>query len=284
MVSSIISLVGTGGVFLLLYFVLRAASFFVSRLSERRYRAYRRLAKRYRGRYEPRGFGEPPTVGFLYNGALVRVGLAPVVPRRGPPYPRSRVVARIGRLNKSFRMELIPASPDAIHRSPRGARQVLIGDVDFDRSFQLFSNDPELATSVFDLSGRRAVENLGRLAFPASFLVSIDPDRMMIQIDRDMGTDDELLGRMVYESLVLLDALGKSIQARMSKGITIKEVGAANFAETGPPICKVCGDPILPKARRVVCAACRTPYHHDCWEYIGGCSIFGCQGKMSVAV
>lgn len=284
MASSILSLVGTGGVFLFLYFVLRAASFLVSRFSERRYRAYRRLAKRYRGRYEPRGMGEPPTVGFLYNGSLVRVGLAPVAQRRGPTAPRSRVVARIGRINRSFRMELIPASPDSMLQQPRGTRRITLGDTDFDRSFHLFANDPEIAMSFFENAGRRAVENLGRLAFPASFLVSVDPDRMMVQIERDMGADDELLGRMVYESLALLDTFRASVQAKMSKGITIREVGAANIAETGPPICKVCGDPILPKARRVVCVACRTPYHHDCWEYIGGCSIFGCQGKMSVAV
>ena len=284
MASSIISLVGTGGVFLFLYFVLRAASHLVNRFSERRYRAYRRLAKRYRGRYEPRGMGEPPTVGFLYNGSLVRVGLAPAARNRGQSAPRSRVVARIGRINRSFRMEVIAASPDSLLRPPRGTRRITIGDSNFDRSFHLFANDSEIATSLFESVGRRAVENLGRLAFPAGFLISIDPERMMVQIERDMGTDDEILGRMVYESLALLDAFRASVQAKMSKGITIQEVGAASIAETGPPICKVCGDPIVYKTRRVVCSACRTPYHQDCWEYIGGCSIFGCQGKLSVVV
>ena len=28
--------------------------------------------------------------------------------------------------------------------------------------------------------------------------------------------------------------------------------------------------------------SCRTPHHRDCWEFVGACSIFGCNGKQSV--
>lgn len=46
--------------------------------------------------------------------------------------------------------------------------------------------------------------------------------------------------------------------------------------------CKVCGQAIA--GRCVVCAACETPHHQDCWSYSGGCSVYGCRKAESVAV
>jgi hypothetical protein len=50
--------------------------------------------------------------------------------------------------------------------------------------------------------------------------------------------------------------------------------------DAGPPVCKVCGDPIVEEAVR--CDTCLTPHHRDCWEFVGSCSIYGCKGKQSV--
>jgi hypothetical protein len=30
----------------------------------------------------------------------------------------------------------------------------------------------------------------------------------------------------------------------------------------------------------VFCVRCKTPHHRDCWEYSGGCSTYGCGGRM----
>lgn len=38
--------------------------------------------------------------------------------------------------------------------------------------------------------------------------------------------------------------------------------------------CGVCGEEA--SQRRVACAKCATPHHAECWEYQGGCSVFGC--------
>ena len=40
--------------------------------------------------------------------------------------------------------------------------------------------------------------------------------------------------------------------------------------------CPVCGCDV--QHRAVLCPTCDTPHHHDCWEYTGNCSIFGCPG------
>ena len=39
-------------------------------------------------------------------------------------------------------------------------------------------------------------------------------------------------------------------------------------------ICPVCGQAVDNNPR--LCQRCETPHHQDCWEYTGGCAIFGC--------
>jgi hypothetical protein len=80
--------------------------------------------------------------------------------------------------------------------------------------------------------------------------------------------------------MVILDGLAQGVAARVSQGISIVQAGPADVEDAGPPICKVCGEPI--QTPSVLCASCRTPHHRDCWEFIGACSIFGCSGKQSI--
>ena len=42
-------------------------------------------------------------------------------------------------------------------------------------------------------------------------------------------------------------------------------------------ICQICGYPMNDEA--VVCQTCETPHHKECWEYYGGCSTYGCEGR-----
>ena len=46
--------------------------------------------------------------------------------------------------------------------------------------------------------------------------------------------------------------------------------------------CRVCGQGILGPC--VLCAACETPHHQDCWSYGEGCSVFGCRKTTRVEV
>ena len=42
--------------------------------------------------------------------------------------------------------------------------------------------------------------------------------------------------------------------------------------------CPICGEEI--GMAPVVCDACDTPHHWDCWEYNGGCAIYSCPRKV----
>ncbi|RUL89045.1 RING finger protein [Tautonia sociabilis] len=278
-------LIVVGIIVLILYAAVRLIGAIGSGLSGARYRAYRALAKRYRGRYEHRGLVDPPTVSFWHNGSSVRVGLAPVVPGQPSP-PRTRVVARFSS-GLPFRFELFPIQRPSPKQTPRGTRLVRTGDPVFDRQYVVRANDPEIARELLERpEARSAIENLRRLAPPAGMLVSTSPERLLVQVDRNLGTSVAALDAAVRESLVLHDLLRLGVAERMAEGIAIvedpPEAEAEAEAETGPPICKVCNEPILPGEDRVSCSSCRTPHHRDCWNFVGTCSIYGCQGKRCV--
>jgi hypothetical protein len=268
-----------GGLFLVAYLLLRLGASAMGWLSGSRYRAYRHLAARYRGKYESRGLSDPPTVSFAYNGSQVRVGLAPHVAGQ-PPNPRTRVVARF-RNGLPFRLELAPVARPSPPQAPKGTRLVRIGDQEFDRGYTVQANDPEIAREFLTPAVRWSIGNLHRLAPPHGMLISINPERLLVQVDRNLGQSTEALTQAVREALIIHDGLQEGVSARMNEGISIVSAGAAAVEDAGPPICKVCGEAIVTPG--VLCATCRTPHHRDCWEFVGSCSIYGCNGKQSVS-
>jgi hypothetical protein len=138
-----------------------------------------------------------------------------------------------------------------------------------------------MALAFLSPSVRWSIEKLGRLAPPGGMLVSINPERLLVQVDRNLGQTFDALAIAVHEALVLHDGLKEGVASRLSDGIAIVAAGPTQDDDTGPPICKVCGEPILTPG--VICTTCRTPHHADCWQFIGACSIYGCNGKQSVS-
>ena len=180
-----------------------------------------------------------------------------------------------------FRFELAPVARPSPTQAPKGTRLVRVGDPEFDRSFIVQANDPEMACGFLSPPVRWSVSNLLRLAPPGGMLISVNPERLLVQVDRNLGTSSEALAQAVRESLLILDGLREGVTSRLSQGVSILAVGAAATEEdAGPPICKVCGEAI--ETPGVLCVVCRTPHHRDCWEFVGSCSIYGCQGKHSV--
>jgi hypothetical protein len=265
---------------LMLYGLLRAVASVVSTVTGARYRAYRQLASFYRGKYEHRGVSEPPTVSFYYNGSSVRVGLAPVVAGQVNP-PRTRVVARFA-AGLPFRLELHPQGRQVSPQLPKGTREVRTGNPDVDRQYVIQSNDPEVAASLMRTDPvRTALDHLRRLAPPTGMLVSVNPERLLVQVDRNLGASAPLLETAVRHALILHDYVRACVSAAsQGSGVVIEYAGPATEVEQGPPICKVCGCSI--EEAHVACASCRAPFHRDCWTFIGGCSIFGCQSKQSI--
>jgi Prokaryotic RING finger family 1/Protein of unknown function (DUF3137) len=273
-------LVVLGVALLLVYLFVRLLTSVSSWISGARYRAYRQLAARYHGHYESRGLSDPPTVSFNHNGSSVRVGLAPTIVGQPGQIPRTRVVARFRR-GIPFRMELAPTARPAPPQPPKGTRAVRIGDPEFDRSFVVQANDAEMARDFLNLSMRRTVSALERGVHAGGMLVSINPERILVQIDRNLAVSSDALAWMVREALILHDGLLEGVVQRIDQGIAIVDSATTWEEDTGPPTCKVCGEPVA-DLDVIACSVCNTPHHRDCWEYVGGCSIYGCNGKVGV--
>lgn len=273
-------LLSLGLFFLALYAVVRFLAAGIAHLAGSRYRAYRQLAQRYGGRYESRGLTDPPTVSFGHRGSSVRVGLAPVVQGQ-PNVPRTRVVARFAD-GLPLRLEMAPAGRPAPPQPPKGTRPVGSGLPEFDRGYFVRANDPDIARDFLRPEPvRNAVEALRRLCPPSGMLVSVNPERLLVQVDRNLGQHLSWLDAAVAATLVLHDALRQSVAARAGEGIAIVAAGPAPEEQAGPPVCEVCGDPIT--GPHVLCTSCRTPFHRDCWTFVGGCSTFGCLNKQCVS-
>lgn len=268
-----------GLIILFIYLFLRLLAKFGAWMSGARFRSYRQLAARYNGRYESRGLSDSPTVSFTHNGSTIRVGLAPTIDGQREQIPRTRVVARFAR-GIPFRLELAPAARPAPHQPPKGTRPVKLDDPEFDRGFVVQANDLDIARDFLSPNARRVINTLQKGVHAGGMLVSINPERILVQIDRNLGLKTEALAWAVQNALVLHDGLIEGVSRRITQGIAIVDPPDDAWVEDeGPPICKVCGEPIAGGAV-IVCAVCGTPHHRDCWEYVGACSIYGCDGKV----
>jgi Prokaryotic RING finger family 1/Protein of unknown function (DUF3137) len=276
----VLILAGVILILIVIYLFMRALANFGAWMTGARYRAYRQLATRRGGRYEPRGLSEPPLVSFSHNGAAVRVGLAPNVAGQPEQIPRTRVVARFGS-GIPFRLELAPRARPAPPQAAKGTRLVKLDSHTFDREFVVQANDVEIARDFLSPAIRGTIVSLHRSVHAGGMLVSINPERMLVQIDRNLGTNIESLSWAVQQAMVLHDGLVEGVTRRMSQGVAIVDAGESWDEDRGPTICKVCGEPIV-DGDVVVCATCNTPHHRDCWEYVGACSIYGCNGKVGV--
>lgn len=272
-------LVVLGLIVLSIYLVIRLMATASAYVSGNRFRAYRLLATKYHGKYENRGFSDPPTVSFVHHGSNVRVGLAPQIAGQVLG-PRTRVVARF-RTGLPFRLELAPVSRPTPPQPPKGTRHVRVGDPEFDRGFNVQANDADMTRAFLSSDVRDALLRLQTFAPPSGMLVSINPERLLVQVDRNLARFNEELLNAVQAALIVHDGLQTGVASRLGQGIEILAAGPAQPDDAGPPVCKVCGDPIVNP--EVLCVICRSPHHRDCWDFVGSCSIYGCTGKQCVS-
>lgn len=58
-------------------------------------------------------------------------------------------------------------------------------------------------------------------------------------------------------------------------GLDTASIAAGALQPTGAGFCPVChGRMTVPRS----CPSCATPHHVDCWQYNGGCGMYGCGG------
>ncbi|WP_165075449.1 RING finger protein [Paludisphaera rhizosphaerae] len=271
------SMIGFALTILAAYVVIRMLAKAGAWATGSRYRAFRRLASRFGGRYETRGLSDSPIVSFPEGEDIVRVGLAPASGRR-PGGTSTRVVVRF-RTGMPFRLDLTPQNSPAVRMVAKGTQPVRVGDREFDGAYAVRANDPDMALDFLSPATRWAVQGLQRLVQPGGLSISIIPERLLVQIDRNLSDDEEALFAAVAETLTIHKGLREGVRRRVGEGVTLLEGDAAADPDEGPPVCKVCGE-IVDTGPITLCAKCGAPHHRDCWEFVGWCSIYGCGGKL----
>ncbi|WP_337177619.1 RING finger protein [Paludisphaera sp.] len=271
------SLLGFAFLALMAYGSLRLIAKAVAWATGSRYLAFRRLAARHRGRYETRGLADSPIVSFPQGEDLVRVGLAPA-PARGSGVLSTRIVVRFRR-GIPFRLDMLPVGSPRLRQLVRGTEPVAVGDREFDNAFVVRANDADMARDFLGPGVRWSIHGLQRLVRPGGLSLAISPERLLVQIDRDLSNDPEALFTAVAETLAVHEGLRAGVRRRISEGVTVLEGDGGPDPDEGPPVCKVCGEAVV-EGQATICDTCGAPHHRDCWEFVGWCSIYGCGGKV----
>ena len=264
------------GVFLLLLFVTAVVVAIVVASSARSSRltaALQRVAAEVGGTVSGGGWGTgEATLQFSLAGRRASMEF----------YAGSKNRAPYSRLT----VDLGGRSPGTLHILPEGFGQMIlkffgaqdlpVGDAEFDADYVVKANPPSLVPQLFSPERRRplmaAVRRLGVVSEPR-----IDVDRSQLTIrSRDFITDDSRLLVMVRTAEEFLKALFPAAAPAPEPGIQWGEMKVSGGGE-----CPVCGTEMRDGIVR--CEVCKTPHHHDCWQYMGRCSTYACPGRRAVA-
>ena len=100
-------------------------------------------------------------------------------------------------------------------------------------------------------------------------VLAIGPSRVLF-VHPGTNVPANVLGPIFNSMTSLLDIdFSVPLQSHHIEILDLKEV-AVDAA-----LCQVCGELVKLEAAKC-CPRCDTAHHHDCWEYMGGCSIYGC--------
>jgi hypothetical protein len=172
-------------------------------------------------------------------------------------------VARLRRGGPT-RLRLLPENAWTKLRKFFGARDVEVGNGDFDRAFLVQAENPEGARRFLLPTLRQALLELNAIE---RISVDLGPSELLIRTRERFLRDPDRLSRFAAQSLAVARVvLGSQAPVR------IMEVDVNRGAD-----CPGCGAPVGDDGGQ--CVRCRTPHHKDCWEYFGGCSVFACAGR-----
>jgi hypothetical protein len=171
------------------------------------------------------------------------------------------------------RLRIFPEGLFGSLRKAFGAQDIEIGDARFDTEYVIQGSPETWVREILDPETRRriyVITSLGESFLNGNaFTMEAGSTGLTISCGRNLADDPELLQGFLDNAL----ALHARIVGRHAPEIQI--LRAEENATRGN--CPVCANPLEGEARQ--CPKCATPHHADCWEYFGGCAIYGCGSK-----
>ena len=226
---------------------------------------YAQLAERFGGTADRGDWMRRPTARFVHNGANVLVD----VYSTGGKHPQYYTQVHVTWPDKTLRCEVYPANFFSKVGNYLGMADVEIGAKEFDEEYQISGHDPEAMKAFLSPGVQNAINDLRAFAGNGEIYVLVSGGTLLVKKHGFYREFDQLsryvvLALELYEQAILTSSRGVEFIDQPQPGV-------------GPPICQVCGEAI--EADPVLCRACKTPHHKDCWSYYGACSTYGCGEK-----
>lgn len=226
--------------------------------SRDRGRAWRRLARQFNGVFTGIGLLTSPMLRFRYGSARVTLSANRREVKFTISWPDPRVQCDVTSRTDSGQ------SRSAASRFPA----VQIDDANFDWSFHIHSPDQDGARRLLSAHVRSDLERLAAMNGNRRVHVTFRPGQLTVVKHARMTLYEALLA-FTRNCMSLYD------QALLTRAEGIDFCDEDDFLPLDEVKCQVCGDEIGEDL--VFCARCRTPHHHECWEYYGSCTVYGCQ-------
>jgi hypothetical protein len=239
-------------------------------------KAFSRLADHYGGRVERgAGFSPWPRVEFPYRGHRVLVDMYST----GGKHPVYFTQFRTTWPDQRTRCEVFPDSLMTRIGKFFGMQDIEIGSPRFDADYIIHGSDVGDVRRLLTPGVQSAIGRLRRFGYNVDIYVNVCQGVLLVKKRGKFPRPRDLLAFTAY-SLELFDEALKTL-VDPAAGIEFVESAEKEPANLEASICQICGEPI--EGGIVYCRACRTPHHHDCWEYYGACSTYGCNCREFVA-
>lgn len=234
----------------------------------------RRVAQRLGGTFVEGGYFNRPALALRLDGRSARVEFFGGS-KNSSPY--TKVIVNAGGASPGW-LHILEEGFGQSFLKMFGAQDLEIGDREFDREYVIKATPAVLATRLFSperrLEGMRIVR---RIRGYSDGTFDLDAHTVTVMVRQLLREESDLMNLITCAKDFATFVLGSTPSIEVCRGeIVMEEVRVAAGGE-----CPVCGTAMTTGTVR--CELCRTPHHAECWQYMGRCSTYACQGKRSVA-
>lgn len=158
--------------------------------------------------------------------------------------------------------------------TPTPREEARTGNAQFDRAFVVRGSDTEVLREWLTRDLRRALLRMAGQVGGHTIRVECDGERVTASLDGAV-TNGKSLKFFAETAVWLARAVGSvAVPQAVHFESALASREGSTFTLRG---CPACAEPVVrDDAER--CPACAAPHHAPCWEYLGGCGVWGCTG------
>lgn len=160
---------------------------------------------------------------------------------------------------------------------PARRGEVRTGQRAFDRLFVILGADPGATRRWLDRSIRRTLVQLARCAGGSGLVLACDGEALVARLAGAVTARSDL--RLFAETAVWLSRTVEAAAWDSAVAFAPAERGSTSIAG---PLCPACAEP-TGLDEFAGCPACTARHHPACWDWLGGCGVFGCAGGARVS-